>query len=74
MSLLPLSYHCHARQPPREPHLPPRTSQPTEPVGAVDERCRASRRGSTPATVKQTDEGIARANQTVPTPICFRSP
>ena len=52
MSLLPLSHHCHARQPPREPYLPSRTSQLTEPVEAVDERCRASRRGSPPATVK----------------------
>lgn len=35
MSLLPLSHHCHARQPPREPYLPPRTSQLTEPVEAA---------------------------------------
>lgn len=53
MSLLPLSYHSHARQPPQEPYLPSRTSQLTDPVEAVDERCRTSRHVS-PATTFET--------------------
>lgn len=74
MSLPPLSHHCHTCHPPRGSH---RRRGRANPRNRWERSMRAAgqvavSRRLRPSTL--TDEGTARANRTVPTPICFRSP